>query len=370
MGYMGKKSLGSVVVLFVVAFAAEGAEATRKTKNVVVIVSDGLRWQEVFGGADAAYVTEENGVEDIAAFRKEFWRETPEARRAAVLPFFWTVVAKRGQLYGDRRAGSPARDVNGLDFSYPGYNEILTGASDPRLNTNDPVPNPNVSVFEWLNGMPEFRGRVAAFTTWSVFPAIFNTKRSGLPVWGGWDPVKIGPQPNTLDRLLATTTRLWADNVWDSFMQIALVEYVKEKRPRVLFVGYGETDEWAHSRRYDLYLASARQVDRFIAELWEAMQALPEYRDATTFIVTTDHGRGRTPLDWKDHDREVPGSDEIWIGVLGPDTSPLGHRRNAALVTQSQIAATVAALLGRDYRAEFPKAAQPLAEAIRSGSGR
>jgi len=367
---MRVKSFATAMLMLAAASLAAGGAPVRKTQNVVVIVSDGLRWQEVFGGADPAFATEENGVEDIAAFRREFWRETAEARRAAVLPFFWTVVANQGQLYGDRRSGSPARDVNGLDFSYPGYNEILTGAADPRLNTNDPVPNPNVSVFEWLNGMPEFRGRVAAFTTWSVFPAIFNTKRSGLPVWGGWDPERIGRQPDSLNRLLATTTRLWADNVWDSFMQIALVEYLKDKKPRVLFVGYGETDEWAHSRRYDLYLASARQVDRFIAELWETMQAMPEYRDSTTFIVTTDHGRGRTPRDWKDHDREVPGSDEIWIAVLGPDTPPLGHRRNAAPVTQSQIAATVAALLGRDYRADVPKAAQPLTDAIRLGSAR
>ena len=35
------------------------------------------------------------------------------------------------------------------------------------------------------------------------------------------------------------------------------------------------------------------------------------------------------------------------------------------LVTQSQVAATIAALLGEDYRAAFPAAAKPIADAIR-----
>jgi len=36
-------------------------------------------------------------------------------------------------------------------------------------------------------------------------------------------------------------------------------------------------------------------------------------------------------------------------------------------VTQGQIAATAAALLGRDWRTQNPKAADPLAEAIKGG---
>ena len=72
-------------------------------------------------------------------------------RREALLPFFWRVIARRGQIFGNQTEGSLARDTNGLDFSYPGYNEMLTGHPDSRMNTNDPVPNPNRTVFEWLN---------------------------------------------------------------------------------------------------------------------------------------------------------------------------------------------------------------------------
>ncbi len=339
-----------------------------KTSNVVLIVTDGLRWQEVFRGPDHSLMNKDyGGVKNIAALRQAFWRDTPEEGRQAVLPFFWNVIAKKGQLYGNQDVGSVARVSNGLKFSYPGYNEILTGYPDPRINRNDFGPNPNVTVLEFLNRLPEFRGRVAAFGTWDVFAAIFNRERSGLFVRAGWERPGAGelpPRRALLDELYGTTTRLWDDNVYDSFLHADLKEYLKTNRPRVLFVGYGETDEWAHGGRYDLLLRSAHQFDRFVADLWGTLQALPEYRDQTAFIITTDHGRGDGLSKWKDHGREVEGAENIWVAVLGPGTPPLGERKHVAPVTQSQIAATVTALLGKDYRQEAPAAAPPLADVL------
>ena len=125
-------------------------------------MTDGLRWQEVFRGAETALVSEKpGGVEDVPATKAAFWRPTPAERREVLLPFFWTVIARQGQLYGNVDAGSSAQVVNGYKFSYPGYNEILTGAGDPRIDKNEYGPNPNVSVFEWLNGTPELAGHVA-----------------------------------------------------------------------------------------------------------------------------------------------------------------------------------------------------------------
>jgi hypothetical protein len=93
----------------------------------------------------------------------------------------------------------------------------------------------------------------------------------------------------------------------------------------VLFVGYGETDNWAHQGRYDLVLDSAHRFDHFVAQLWNTMQAMPEYRGTTTFIITTDHGRGSGLTEWKEHGVEEKGSENIWIAVMGPDTAPLGR---------------------------------------------
>src|SRR5207247_147714 len=115
--------------------------APLKTQNVFLIISDGFRWQEVFTGAEEQLLNKTNGgVQDVAALRKEFWRDTPEARREALLPFVWGEIAKRGQIFGNQTKGSVASVTNGKKFSYPGYNEILTGAADPRIDSNANKP--------------------------------------------------------------------------------------------------------------------------------------------------------------------------------------------------------------------------------------
>jgi hypothetical protein len=95
------------------------------------------------------------------------------------------------------------------------------------------------------------------------------------------------------------------------------------------------------------------------------MQAIPEYRDQVTFILTTDHGRGSGLEEWKEHGVEQKGSENIWIAVIGPDTDPGGEMSHLAPVTQAQIAATIAALLGRDLRQAIPDTAPPLDRAMR-----
>jgi hypothetical protein len=335
----------------------------------VVIVSDGLRWQEVFTGADPLLLNEANGGiwDKEEHLRKEFWREDAGERRRALLPFLWNTVAVRGQIFGNQTLGSVARVTNGLAFSYPGYNEMLTGHPDPKINSNEFGPNPNISVLEWLNTLPDLHGKVSVFATWAIFKDIFNVARSHLPLQGGWDPPyhgSLSPQQALLNRLYETTTRLDEEDVYDAFLQVPLLESFTTQQPRVLFVGYGETDDWAHAGRYDLVLHSAHHFDHFVSELWERLQSLPAYRDRTTFIITTDHGRGSGPTEWKEHGVEQKGSENIWIAVLGPDTAPLGERRQTAEVHQAQIAATVAALLGKDYRKAAPAAAPPITEVL------
>jgi len=363
-------SLSTVVLLL--AGAPAHAQSAPRTRNVVLIVSDGLRWQEVFTGADPTLLNEANGgiwgkEQDL---RRQFWRDDPVERRRALFPFLWNTVAVRGQIFGNQALGSVARVTNGLAFSYPGYNEMLTGHPDARIDSNEFGPNPNISVLEWLNTLPELHGKVSVFATWAVFKDILNVSRSHLPLQVGWDlPYhgELSERQALLNRLYQTTTRLDDEDVYNAFQQVPLLDSFTTQQPQVLFVGYGETDNWAHSGRYDLVLHSAHLFDQFVAELWEHLQALPAYRDRTTFIITTDHGRGSGPTEWKEHGKEQKGSENIWIAVLGPDTPPLGERRHTAEVHQAQIAATVAALLGKDFRQAVAEAAPPIVEVLGRG---
>lgn len=327
---------------------------------VVLVTIDGLRWQEVFAGADAALLDRDaGGVRDLDRLRERFWRDTAEERRGALLPFLWRMVAREGLLLGDD--ARPARVANGKNFSYPGYSEILVGHPDDRIDSNAKRPNPNVTVLEWLHRQSGFARGVTVAGSWDVFPFIVNTERSGIPVNAGWQPLGLGRETGgqeMLNRLMTTTTREWQGVRLDSFTSAVALELLARRKPRVLYVALGEPDDWAHDRRYDHYLESTRAADAFLAELWMTLQALPEYRGRTTLLVTTDHGRGSTPSDWTGHGAEVAGSDRIWIAALGPGVSPT--TRVEGEITAGRLAATVAAAVGLDYRAEVPAAAPAL----------
>jgi hypothetical protein len=334
--------------------------AQAPAQNVVVITLDGFRWQEMFTGPGSEYFKKDKGGQP-SEVEKRYWRETPEERRELLLPFIWSEVARNGQIFGDPSKQSRAHVTNGLWFSYPGYNEMFSGAPDPRVDSNDKVPNPNVTVLEWLNTRPGFAGKVAAFGAWDVLPSILNIGRSHIPVGFGFAPV---PEPKTerehlINDLAADLPPYWGYGTFDAPVIYAAIEALHTSQPRVLYIMLGDVDEWAHEGRYELYLDAAQRGDRFIKRVWDTLQSLPAYAGTTTLLLTTDHGRGDTTKDWTDHGRKVPAAETTWMAALGAGVPALGVREGVT-VTTSQIAATIAAIVGEDFNAASPQAAAPL----------
>lgn len=348
-------------LLFVPESAA--AEPKRKAENVLVVTLDGFRWQELFNGADDSFMdSKQGGVRDVAGLKERYLRNTVEERRQTLMPFFWGTVAKKGQVFGNPAKGAVAALTNGLKFSYPGYNEMFSGVPDPQVNSNDKKDNPNLTVLEFLNQRPGFENKVEAVCTWDVFPFIFRSGQNGLRVHAGWTPIEgdsLTERELALNETMALVPRYWPTNAFDVFAMGTARSTLERRKPRVLYVSLGETDEWGHGRRYDLYLDAAHNVDRYLSVLWQWLQSDPQYKDKTALLMTTDHGRGETRVDWTSHGKDIPGAELIWIAVMGPDTPALGERENIK-VTQSQVAATIAALVGEDFNAASPKAAPPL----------
>ena len=328
--------------------------------NVVLITLDGFRWQEMFAGADRDYFKRNNKGE-IDPVSQKYAGATPAERRAKLMPFMWSVIAKQGQLFGDPAERSVSHVTNGLWFSYPGYNEMFSGAADPRIDSNNKIPNPNTTVFEWLNSRPGFAGKVVAFGAWDVLPSILNSERSHVPVGGGFLPVTAPTtaREREINELALDLPAYLPYGTFDAPIVYAAIESLKTRKPRVLYLMLGEGDEWAHAERYDLYLDASRRADRFIERVWTTLQSLPEYKNNTTLLVTTDHGRGATTRDWSDHGRDVPAAKNTWIAALGPAVPPLGVRKNTT-VTTSQMAATLALVVGEDFRSARPAIAPPL----------
>jgi len=323
-----------------------------------------MRWQEVFTGADSLLINSKEYVEDVVALKEKFWKATADERRKTLMPFLWSVVAQQGVLHGNRKHNSYVTCSNTMWFSYPGYNEILSGyADDKRITSNDKVSNPNITVLEFLNQQNKLKGSVAAFGSWDVFPFIINETRSGIPVNAGFRPAtqpKLSAREGFLNQLQQEIPSPWGSVRLDAFTHHFALEYMKKYKPRMVYIAYGETDDFAHNGKYDAYLKSAWQTDQFIKAIWEWVQSEPQYRNKTTILITTDHGRGTIPLnEWRDHGSKVKGADEIWFAAIGAGVAPQGEVKTAEQVYQNQIAGTVAALLGFTFSQEG-KAGKPI----------
>lgn len=339
-----------------------------KTENVVLVTLDGLRWQELFSGADETLVGNKKFVSDSAGLVKKYWRGTAEERRKTLMPFFWSTLATQGQLYGNRNLKNKVNVTNQMVFSYPGYNEILTGAADDqRITSNNKINNPNMTVLEAINKDKRFSGKVAAFTSWDCFPYIINAERSGIPVSSGIVTQEKLPTETEklINELMYEIPNPLGDVRLDAFTFYYAMEYLKKNKPRVLYIGFDETDDFAHGGKYDLYLEAAHYTDRMIAKLWQWIQADPQYKDKTTMIITTDHGRGiHNDEAWKHHGIKMPNADQIWIAVIGPDTPAMGEVSKEGQLYQNQVAQTIAQFLRVKFDPE-KKTGEPIQSVIK-----
>jgi predicted AlkP superfamily pyrophosphatase or phosphodiesterase len=269
------------------------------------------------------------------------------------MPFFWSTLAAQGQLYGNRALANQVNVSNNQWFSYPGYSEILTGYADnERIHSNDKFNNPNKNVLEFIQSQKGFDKKVAAFTSWEVFPYIINTDRNKIPVNAGLIKAQgnLSDREKLLNDLSFQLPNDEGETRLDGLTFQYAFEYLKLNRPRVLFISFDETDHFAHGGRYDRYLKSARYTDNMIATLWEWIQSQPNYKDRTTMLITTDHGRGAAEDNtWKDHGQRIPNANQIWLAVIGPDTPAKGELKTAGLLYQNQVAKTLAAFLGLNF---------------------
>jgi arylsulfatase A-like enzyme len=126
------------------------------------------------------------------------------------------------------------------------------------------------------------------------------------------------------------------------------LEYLKAVKPRVLFISFDETDDWAHDKRYDRVLDNIHYLDLCLRDLFAALDTMPEYKGSTSVIVTTDHGRGSKLDDWSDHGKKVAGAEQVWMAIAGPDTPARGEMTNVPAIHQRDMAPTILDLLGID----------------------
>lgn len=354
------------IALLCLAWSTETTTAQRG-RAVVLVTLDGARTEEMFGGLDVEVLRSTLGknqrLEDDAVY-KRFWAPTPEERREKLMPFFWgTLMKQHGSIAGNRRLKSVVTLANTHRFSYPGYAEILLGeAHDAVIKSNDAVRNPYTTVLEAIRShLALSSSEVAAFTSWDVFDAIVEHTEGAITVNAGYEPfASADPEVAALSRLQFETPTPWNSVRHDLYTFRFAMAHLAQARPRALYLGLGETDDWAHDGRYDRVLETYARNDASLRELWIWLQASPDYQGRTLLLLTTDHGRGHTPKDWRNHGADVEGAEDVWIALVSPESPRRGEWRDHPALRANQVAATIAGWMGLDWNALRPAAGAPI----------
>ena len=350
----------------VVAISPAAGAADLTTRNVVLVTLDGVRAQEIFSGMDAAIAAHsaEDVYSEIETGRERYWAETAGERRRLLMPFFWGTLVPNGMLFGDEEAGSRMLVRNSIKWSSPGYAEMLTGEPHPEIVDNALVRYPHKTILEYaVETLNLDKSGVAQIGSWNGFPLAAASRDDAFVMNGAFEAFPVAystPEIDALVELRQQVMELWEESSNDGLTYRIAKAYLLAHEPRLTWIGFGQSDDWSHADRYDRLVEYLHLADRWLADLWATIEQHPAYQGKTTLIVTTDHGRGLLPEDWAEHDETIPGSESIWLAVIGPDTPALGERVPEGTVYQGSVATTIAQLLGLDPEAFNADAEPPL----------
>lgn len=334
--------------------------------KVVIVTLDGVRWQELFRGVDSSLVNSRYN-DNPELLMKKYWHPDKEIRRKLLMPFIWETIKKSGQIIGNRDLNSKMAVKNFSRLSYPGYSEMFTGYADPEIESNNRNYNKNLNVFEFLNQLHPRKMKVASFTSWDVFPYILNKEKASFLINSGIKDFKNEKLSNVfklLNNLQHQAPPFISDLVrLDVITYQFAKQYLKEFKPKLLHIGLDESDDMAHAENYKFYIEQTNKADFMLRDLWEYLQNEPYYKNQTTLIITTDHGRGEKPFgNWTSHGKSIPGSEQTWLAVIGPGIPAKGEVKNSSEIYAEQIAQTISSLLGIRFPEE--NAGHPVAKAI------
>jgi hypothetical protein len=326
--------------------AAPSAEAA-PAPRVVLVTIDGARWQDVFGGGDPALA--DDGL--LGA-----WGDPIN-----LLPRLHGLAASGVAFGGDAEGCGNVRAHGTSNLSLPGYLEILGGRTT-RCHWNGCGRTDLPSILDDADrgGIPS-----ASIASWEVLERAASDGTSGVFVAAGaraWSPLP--PPQGKLETMLASASRLGPSpgpsrTAYrpDSATRAIALEYLRSATPRLLHVGLGDTDEWAHRGNYVGYLRALHEADAFVGEIIDALQEQGT-RDATTILVTTDHGRGR---DFREHGPSRPESGRVFLFAAGPRVAEPGTRCASRDIELPDVGATIRRLLDLP-KDESARAGKPIAE--------
>ena len=303
---------------------------------VVLVVLDGVRWQDAFVPENA--------------------------------PVLHRMLGERGAAIGAPVHG-PVMSASGPAFvSLPGYSEIFTGRRAHGCADNDCGRARTRTVFDEVAHLEGSPGAVAVFSSWERIERAASPQPDAFVLSAGrsvrWHEEELVEDPAVAAVLeegaKADAFPGYGDFRPDRMTSALALQYLERRRPRLLYMGLGEPDEYAHRGDFPGYLASLRAADAAIGAVFDTLDRMGERGKRTTVLVTTDHGRA---ADWRHHGREMPESARVWLFAGGGGVSARGLVHSVRSHRLSDVAPTVRALLDMPSDAA-PSAGAPIDELL------
>jgi hypothetical protein len=324
-----------------------GAETSR---TVILVALDGVRWQEVFGGADP-----------VLADRHHL---APEERvdQAHLVPNLARLMLQDGAAVGAPGKDSPM-EASGPNFvSLPGYMEMLTGRSDSGCTNNQCARVTLPTVADDVAGIG--LGEAAVISSWPVIENAAASAPENVVAsagrHGGGQSRRALSEDARVAPLLGAAARTPSPVGDTDFRRDAdtgevALAVLAAREPAFLFVGLGEPDEYGHRDDYRGYLDAIHRDDAIVGRIAEQVRARNLAGHPTTLLVTTDHGRA---FGFTSHGKEHPESARVWMVASGAGVEARGFVRSPRVRHLADVGQTVRVLLGIEpSRAGAPGAA-------------
>jgi hypothetical protein len=236
---------------------------------VVIIVIDGLRWEEGVGAEDEYLPHIWNDLRPMGTLLTNYHIASPTA----------TTSSHTAMMTG--RISTVPNDGH-IRPVFPTFMEYYRDArTDYVQEAIQNITSPPAGIFRPdADSVNEVNNLIAEATE-------FAPEKTSLYL--GKDLIY------ELDQ--SSNGRYPAEDIFlkDQMRDIEVTDYFRAKipdvKPNMVVVNLGDVDEAGHEVQWHYYVDAIRWADRHVWDMWQALQAQSRYRGKTYFIITTDHGR-------------------------------------------------------------------------------
>ncbi len=255
-------------------FRSEKINREYQTKNVIVVIVDGLRYTESWGDSTQKFMPRmANDLANIGVINTNFYNK-------------------------------------GDTYTSAGHTSITTGIYQALGNSGAELPE-NPSVFQYWNqayGNDSLKSWI--ITSKDKLAVLGNCKN---PYWTN----KFKPSVNSgVDGL-----GLGSGYREDSLTLKTAIEILKLYHPNLVIINFRDPDYSAHSGIWDNYVDGIRKADESVFRLWQFIQTNSFYKNTTTMFVTSDHGRHLDSVadGFAGHGDGCEGCRHLGFFACGPD---------------------------------------------------